>query len=208
LQNDGERYLKGLALSDSPPPRVMIDFVLVDGGSHQKGAIKVGSSLLYSDNSIQAHQKLCTTVDHEIAHYVQYVKNTKLRKVRTSLIPGLFCWIMKGVIRGRLAQQAFREGFATYVASKTSGSLNPKVEKVLKNLKGRKKWRMLFEARRLPYALGYQNFCAIEGATSAQHAVLMGLSETPSVWVSEARRLTNNHILKGKTDNKQKGILG
>jgi len=181
--------LNKLCLEELPPPQLKVVPQLET--SHQKGVITISLSSICKRNV-----QLCRTIDHEMAHYIQYVRNSTLKEVKLPLIPipsGLY-WIVKRKMNKALAEKAFREGFATYVASITSGALNPKVEKAIKTIQSGKKWKILLQTESISYALGYLTYCAIAKIQSEKQAIHLGLSEDSSKWVSEGRAASVNFI--------------
>lgn len=138
-------------------------------------------------------QRRCT-IDHEFAHYIQYVKNSELKEGKPflNLLPGYLYWIIGGRMNMALTEKAFIEGFATYVTSLTRGIVKPPVEKAIRTIQSGKRWRMLLRTESLSYALGYLTYSAIAKAKSEKYAISIGLFQSPSKWVSEGEKSKTN----------------
>jgi hypothetical protein len=157
------------------------------GAYHSKGIIVISYSEMF-----KSKEEPLTTIDHEIAHSIQYFRNPTIRKGYRIDILGATCWfltgkLMTGTLNSNLAKRAFREGFATYVAYLTSGKVNTKVERTMKIIHSGKRWKMLLKTNVLPYVLGYLAYSAIAQVKSEERAIQLGLSADFSEWVSEGR---------------------
>lgn len=151
---------------------------------HMEGRIKLNLEL-YEDS-----KELCRTIDHEIAHYIHYAKNSNLRKPRRSLnlVPNLL-WVLSGKVNKTLAEDAFREGFATYIESITCSSLKQNMLKAIEVVENGNRWKLalmlLTASRRMPYALGYLVYSNIAKIQSETDAISVGLSATALEWLSK-----------------------
>lgn len=187
--------LNKLRLGELPLPQLQVVFSSRHMAFHKEGVITISSSLIS-----ESKEQCCRTIDHEIAHYIQYFMNSRMKEAETpknivrylsELLSAFFgdwsniYWIIKGRMSEALTEKAFREGFATYVASITSGTLNPAEEKAIKTIQNGKRRKMLLQTRMLPYALGYRTYYAIAKIQSEKQAIQLGLSEHFSKWVSE-----------------------
>ena len=137
----------------------------------------------------ETKEMLNETIDHEITHHIQYRTNPHLLPKKFSfddLIPDDIYWLVKGKLKDTLLMKAFKEGFATFIAYRTSGILNPFIAKAIPTLKKGQRWK-LFLSKVLPYALGYLTFQAISETCSEKSSIEIGLYKSPAVWVSTGR---------------------
>jgi len=108
-------------------------------------------------------------------------------KPPSSLIPSNLYWFIKGKMNKTLTEKAFREGFATYVSSITSGNLSSSTQRTIGRVESGKRWKFLFQTEFLPYALGYIAYYAISKSKSEKFAISVGLYESPSIWLIKGR---------------------
>ena len=149
---------------------------------HQTGLVNISYSSVTMEES-----ELIETIDHELAHYAQFIKNSKAYKSSFFEIFGGLYWFLKGKMNTSLAQKAFREGFATYIAFLTSGEMCI-TQKEIDVIQKRKLLRAVFvDNRKLPYILGYLAYSALAKNQSEKHAILCGLTSDSSDWLSKSR---------------------
>lgn len=172
-----------LQLEKLTKPKLKVEFSPSHDAYHRRGVIVINSSLI-DESDEQRHQ----TIDHEIAHYIQYSQNPNVQKTYSTDISSWFSWLLKGRENNALTKTAFREGFAEYVGSMTTGKLPRKTKDALKYIESVKRSKLFLQTKILPYALGYMAYFAIAQTKSEEYAIHLGLSADFSKWLSESRR--------------------
>jgi hypothetical protein len=158
--------------------------VIPEGASYHKGIVEVS----YSE-SFEVDEEIIRKIDHELSHHIQRSKNSTLKKYCLFYNCSVLYWFLTGKIRHGLAQKAFEEGFAAYVAYLTSGKLSVTTEKVVNRIKNGERWNLLFSYSTLPYALGYLLYTAVTSAKSEEKAIELGLSASFLDWLSESESI-------------------
>lgn len=177
--------LSKLGLKELQAPQLKVDFH--SSGSKylpEKGIIVIDSTSIYRDA-----RELVRIIDHEIAHHIQHIKNPWIRKPLPlwKLELGVLRWVITGKMSKALVFEAFREGFAVYVAFITSGVLNQKLQKEIDDIRKRKMWKialkiifsLLSYTEVIPYALGYIFYQRIAKVKSEKEAISLGLYGKP-----------------------------
>lgn len=185
LQKRWKIVIDTLGVSIKTPHQLEIPFEAVREASYSRETKAIS---LTSYFALQTEGERFRTIDHEIAHYVQYELNPYLRrKPSSSLIPNDLYWLIKRKLNKPLTEKAFTEGFATYVSSITSGNLSSSIRRVIKTLEDGKRLKILFQPELLPYALGYITYYTISKSESEKFAINVGLHDSPSKWLMRGR---------------------
>jgi hypothetical protein len=144
-----------------------------------------GSIFLSYPKFLVDSDKLITVFDHEISHHIQHSVN---RNVKQTYPPELISWVywfLTGKIRWGLADRAFQEGFAVYVAYVTTGVVSKRILEGKIALERGKRKILLKDPDVVPYLLGFLAYSALASSVSESMAIKLGLSSKTSDWVKK-----------------------
>lgn len=172
-----------LGLKEITFPETEIDFSGGTRGYYLKKTVFFNYNILKGDQ-----EQLIRTIDHEIAHYIQNARNSSLKKrYPFSLIPSGLFWFIKQKMNKQLTCGAFEEGFATFVAKITCGTMHPDVEESIGKIQLGKRWSVI-SSDMLFCSLGFLIFSAISEVRGVKYAVTVGLSCDYSQWLDEGKK--------------------
>jgi hypothetical protein len=178
-----ERWIvvtKRLHVEDMLLPK--LELIQLHVAFYHDGKVTLSYSKIFKGN-----EEITRTIDHEITHHIQDSKNPHARKTYRIDVFSDLIWVLTGKLRFGLAQRAFQEGFATYVAHLTSRKLAERVENGIIMIQNGKRLKTLFkDTEVLPYVLGYLGYSAIAKTKSEKQAIQLGLSANSSEWISES----------------------
>ena len=159
-----------------------------------------GSIYLSYPKNLMTTDKLRTTFDHEISHYIQHSINQNLKDTYTPEIISWIYWFLTGKLTWGLADRAFQEGFATYTSYLTSGNVPKRLQNAKSIWQEGKRITLLRDADVIPYVLGFMNYCAIANSKSEDLALAIGLYAKACEWVRETENITVGQSFQSKPD--------
>jgi hypothetical protein len=136
---------------------------LLGRSEYRLGRITIAASSFY----LSTDSEILRTIDHEVAHYVQFRLNRKLRLAEYFPV----------------GRRTFIEGFATFASRITTGTIGRPVQQGLERLLAGQK----VPSSVRDYALGYFRFHTIAKTSTPDFALNVGLTNSMDEWKAESR---------------------